>query len=213
MIKYPECMNKMNNSGDTPLHLIVFYGYNDLAKYCLLNNPTLVNLMNDRNNTIMHMCLDNIELFSWILENIKDINFNVINSDGITILNHIINNNYEIKNIEIILNSLNDDDFKKIQKIPRNNPPLINSIVKNKDNVTNYLLSKKFDPNIMTSDFISPLITAISLNKQNIAEKLIENGANVNYAGPENNNNPINYCILQNNTFSSPIVMYCEYFD
>lgn len=75
--------NKQNNDGETPLHLAVKYGLNEIIGILLAREPD-VNMQNNYGNTALHLAVD-VSLLSCIL--LIDItNLSLQNRDGETVL-------------------------------------------------------------------------------------------------------------------------------
>lgn len=176
-----------NQYGDTPLHIAAKYGYNDIIKTILKNNNEMILLENNDGETLLHLVYDNGMLLNWIINNIKDVNLDKVdnNNNSILLLNidksKSINDKY-YKNIKLLL-----DNGASINT-PKKIPPLSYASHMGKEHIVSYFMTHKnngMDVDVKDNKYLTPLIRAINSSNFKIAKILIDNGADINYVGPE----------------------------
>jgi ankyrin repeat protein len=189
--KFPNYFKFGNQEGNTPIHLLAQYGYNDLLKECIKNEPELGILLNNNNENILFMTYENKPLFEWLLKNaIYDIN--VMNDDGLTLLIKIIidKDNKLLKKI-VDMKNINLD-------IPKQSPPINGLIMSNNLEGVKLLLYKGANSNIIDSQTKTPLIYSVLKKNKEMCELLLKYGANVNYVGIDKSFNPLTVSLTKN---------------
>lgn len=192
----PKLLKKSNSDGNSCAHLLALYGHVINLKYCLKNNPELAFLTNNKDETILHLSFDNNKLFRWLLLNIN-LNVDAMTNSGLTPLTF---------NIQKTKNK-NDEYFENIKllikknanmSLPKKNPPLCLACELEKEFIVEYFIKNKNLIDCKNALYLTPLI--ISIQKQNvpITRLLLENNADINYCGPEGDQNPIIIAIKNN---------------
>ena len=189
---YPESLEKMDDNGNTAIHILAIYGYIDLLKHCLKNNNNYANLSNSKNESVLHMFAKSKQasIFDWIIKNISNIDINKVSNYGETALTLLIDNNDNINNLLL---------KKPDLTVPKRNPPLIKAIESGNIKTINKLLKHDADVNIISSDFKTPLIVAVEKSYDDIVDKLIKLGANIDYQGAEGDDNLVNIGLYNKN--------------
>lgn len=181
-----------NIDGNTPLHIAGQYKYDDLIKIILKRDPNLASLLNNNGENILFLVNDNPSLFKWIIKN-TDIKLDNIDNNGNTLLLLNIaksNNNSDkyFRNIKLLV-----DNGVSIN-IPNKIPPLSYASHMGKSHIVTYFMTIKnkgidVDINIKDRKYLTPLIRAVHNSNYDIAKILVKNGADINYSGPEGDNN------------------------
>ncbi len=191
--KYPESLEKMDDNGNTAIHILAIYGYIDLLKHCLKTNNKYANLSNSKNESVLHIFAKDKQgssIFDWIIKNISNIDINKVSNYDETALTLLIDNNDDIDNL-----LLKNPDLS----VPKRNPPLIKAIESGNIKTINKLLKHGADVNIISSDFKTPLIVSVEKNYNDIVDKLIKLGANIDYQGAEGDDNLVNIGLYNKN--------------
>lgn len=198
----PKSLNTGDKDGNTPFHLLALYGYYDtLTK--LLKNPKskeTASLLNDSNQNLLHLTYDNNKLFKWLINN-TNININKTDEHDNTPLLLNINKTDSIKDtyfdniVELLKHMV---DINKNTQIPALNY----AVSSDKNHVVKYFLKLKESGNninvdIKDTNHLTPLNIAFGNNNSKLAKLLIKNGADVNYSGPEGDNNAMMRIIIQ----------------
>lgn len=187
-----------NDIGDTTLHILAKYNHIQTIKKIITKYPMLINTTNISNETISHILFNNIEFITWALQQ-PDININIIDDTNNTILTKNIQesqrkNDSSYSIIKLLLK------HKVDLTIPQINPPLILCATTNKLHITKSLIKHGANPNITNTNYITPLISSITHNNDNITNYLLTlPNIDINYSGPLNTNNPLIIAITNNN--------------
>lgn len=189
-----------NDDGNTPIHLLALYGYTNQLKKCLSVDITLANLINNNNDNVANLLYNDIDLISFIIRESKS-------------LDHI-NKNVIIKNIEEsqkcddnnynIIKLLLDYDFNYINNFES---LLTYSAQNNKNHICELLIKYGYDVNKKDELYLTPFIYAVIEENCDLMKILINNGANINYNGPNNDNNVLIYSINNNNNEQIDILL------
>ena len=189
--EYPNYFKFSNEDGDTPIHLLAKYGYNDLIKECVKIDKNISLLINNNNENLLFLTFDNKPLFNWLLDH-SNYDINIMNEYGYTIL------------IKTIMEKDNDL-LNKIIKIPNinlNNPttsPPLNGLILSKNiKGIDMLLKHGANPNVIDSQLKTPLIYSVLIKNIDICKKLIEYGADVNFVGIDKIYNPLTISLIKN---------------
>ena len=190
-------LSKSNDDGFNAYHIMAKYGYNDLLLKSIGKDNEIINLIDINGNTILHYLVENKNnYFESIINDNNDINYNIVNNNGDTILTKCISlasDNNEIDNHDDIY-------FNRIKLLltkdidlnhPKNNYPLIKSIIENKEDIAKLLIDSNADVNIKDDDYLTPFLLAIYNNSDSLANFLINKNVDINYVGPEGDNNPL----------------------
>ena len=193
-----------NTSGNTGAHLLAINGWYDILIEVVTKKPKFLGLKNNEDMFVYNFVVQDIDIFEKVL-NIMKINemekyLNYEPRFGKTLLLNVINEMEEkdekkYKMLDLLIK--NNIDFT----IPKKSQPLLFCILLNKKNTCLYLLKnvKNLDVNLLTDRQITPLIVSLTEEHYDIALKLIDMGADINYAGPENEYAPLNICIKKGN--------------
>ena len=93
-------LNRNNKDGLNSYHIMAKYGYSDILKRSIINDKESINLSDINNNTILHCLADNKDdSFEWFTANVKNIDYNIVNDDGDTVLTKCIKSTKKSKDI------------------------------------------------------------------------------------------------------------------
>jgi ankyrin repeat protein len=185
-----ELSNKSDLAGDSIAHTAIVYQKYGLMRMILKNNPNVINLVNDKNETPLHRIMD-YGMLKHILDNYPKTNLDTISHDGRTpLLNymyyyHTQKHKKYIKSIELLLEKGCNAN------IPKSNPPLFETARLGNLEIGKMLIDNGANPNVQNSRYETPLIGAIGNKHQDMVSFLLTNGANVNYTIPEGTYNPL----------------------
>ena len=197
--KYPELYYLSNKYGDNCAFILLKYGWIKIFKFYLKKYIDVLDFINNDGNSILQLCLDKKKLFRYLIDNLLDSQrdiLNNINNEGKTILLEAIDLYYS-KNIDI--NFLEYIISKVNLNIPKENPPLLYSIILRLEDVADLLLKYGAEPNINNNKGITPLMISIKNDLLITSEKLINKKANINAQDHELKNSPVNIAILKKN--------------
>jgi ankyrin repeat protein len=175
-----------DEDGNTGAHLLAQNGWDDLLLTIASKYPDFLILKNNEDKLVINFLISRNEILNKIFKLIQKKHLNYVRSDNKTFLIDLIDNDK--------ISLLTDKELN--WSIPKEQPPLIYMIEQNKIDLCLKLLEKlDLDVNIFSLFQKTPLIMAVTKNETLLVKKLIENGANVNYGGPENTYIPINIAI------------------
>lgn len=186
-----------DNDGNTGAHLLAIGGWYNILIDVVNREYAFLKIKNNDDYYIFNIVSHQFKIFKQIIKIMKKNNIvnllNFIRSDKKALIHDLIQND-NIKCIKFL--KLNDAiDFNLHSDIP----PLILAILnQNRDIVYFLLKDENIDVNIRSKSQATPLIVAINYNLYDIAIKLINLGADVNYGGPENKLLPLNLCFKYN---------------
>jgi ankyrin repeat protein len=189
-------LTKSNNDGNTPIHLLALYGYTDTLKKCIDYNDEFIALVNNNGETISNILYDDYELVKLIVT--KYPNYN-------TIIDDVNSENILTKNI--IKTNENDTYFKIIKLLIKfqkaginsyNDSFLCLSIREKKLIVSKLLIDTDYDVNKKDISYFTPFLYAIKDKNYDLVLELIKKGVDINYNGPEGDQNPLIWSILNN---------------
>lgn len=192
---------KGNDEGDTPIHLLAKYNYTELLLKCIDHNLEFLNLLNDNNETIVNILYGDYKFIKHVV-NVCDNNIIIDDKDGHNIITkniddveYIGDKNYKI--IKLLLDKHKQFVFDYDDSL------LGYAIECDKMDIVDLLISYGYDVNKQDKDFITPFIHSIIHKKHDIAKLLIKDyKIDINYSGPENNNNPLVHALLNNDIIS-----------
>ena len=189
--EYPNYFKFSNDDGDTPIHLLGKYGYDDLLKECVKIDKNIGLLLNNNNENILFLTFDNKPLFNWLLNNLN-YDINITNEQGYTILiKTIIEKDNKLLNKIIKLPNI-------ILDKPTTSPPLNSLILSKNIKGIESLLKYGANPNIIDSQLKTPLIYSVLIKNIDICKKLIEYGADVNFTGIDKIYSPLTISLIKN---------------
>lgn len=202
-----------DDNNNSVLHLCILFNSYEVLFYLLENFPELSTLQNKNGQTFLHLMfrsslsshIDLDKLFT-ILNNI-DI-YNILDNDNLSILHYIISSytdHLEAKNknstLELITKIFKYCDITKFYKVPiliyvlYITPcyELVEVLIKLSSENHRQTINQKDDK------LLSPLLVAINICALDIIKLLLDNDADINYAGSNDSHLPINIGIKQNN--------------
>ena len=192
MIQYVNDLFIINNKYYYLLHFFLDINEYNIVKW-LLNLPNiLVNCQNIKNETPLHIAIDDvnidIDIIKLLLNN-KDINVNIIDNNGGNTPLHIA----VFENVNIINLLLNDKNINaNIQNYDNETPLHLAFKVRDNEDIINLLIDNiKIDVNIINGIGETPLHIACNLKKYDIIKKLINK---IDYNN-ENNKDVLYYVI------------------
>ncbi len=183
----PDLFALPGENNNTPLHILAKYHHHKLLRKCLPNVSEYIGLTNNYHETVLHL-VDSNKLLIWILENVKNSPINTPDNESHTILTHAINNSKTINDkymsrIKMLLRYAPDLDK------PR--PALVYAALKNRSHIVTLLLDAGANPNQMDDAYLTALLYSIHNQAYDTSEQLLDAGADINYAGPNGEFNPM----------------------
>jgi ankyrin repeat protein len=173
-----------NNANETPIHLLAKYGMYPMLKQCLEYDDSFVNLVNENNENLLFYCVDNFDMFKWILNN-TNCDTLCLNNNNETILTILINLN-QIEFVQTLLPYYNNINF------PTLSSPLTIATINNNEKMVSILLKNKANPNIIDKYGKSALIySVLNKNINNVKQLLKIKNLNINYSGIDGTYNPL----------------------
>lgn len=211
---YPDSLKKIDNHGNSAIHLMLMYNNISLLKISLLADDSYLNTPNFYNETILHMICQNKtgnDLLEWIFHKLKLINnnINLVSNNDQTPLTESISkcktvNDEFYKNIVTLLHNHDNKTITLDFSVPVKMPPLI-CVIKNssdskcKYKLINMLIKSGADVNVKNNNYKTPLIYSVQNNLDDITKLLIKHKADINFHGVEGDENVLNLSILQRN--------------
>ncbi|AYV76865.1 MAG: ankyrin repeat protein [Barrevirus sp.] len=191
--EYKEALEKSNDEGDTPVHLLAKYGYTDLLYDCINEYPDFLNLLNNSGENIVNILYDDYDFIKYVVDiNIDNDPFIITDSNNDNVWTKCLDKTESEK----------DKYYKIIKLLLDNNYEIPNyllseSIKDKKDHLTNLLLdySNKESINDKDKNFLTPFIYACKNRDYKLMSKLIGLGADINYSGPEGDQNPMIFAL------------------
>lgn len=188
-----KIINQPNIDGDTVAHIAARFGNLDLFNYILELNPDILYSSNRLSYTPLHYLVDDHKLIKQIAKKLK-IKDHYLN-DAYTLIEYYVYSNH-IPMIKFLLNNLEID--KRENYIAFSTIKSDNS-TEDKLEILDILAKHQFDFNKLDNLFLSLLIVATTQNNYRVVEFLLDHGADINYYGPENNDNPLIIAIRNSN--------------
>lgn len=189
----PELLETKNTDGNTAIHILAMSGYLNLLKKCLIKNNDFINLVNNRNETILHILFNDNDFLEWCVKNIKKIDFDILDNNGTTVLMKNIDTN-NIKNIKLLIkNNININ-------YPESFTPLYYALDKNNSNIALLLIENNANVSLKTYKYFTTLMEAVYRNMYEVVDKILQKDITLlNYRGAESDINLILLCIKNNN--------------
>lgn len=217
--KYIDSFNK-------PIHYLAYHKQNKIIKQINLSifKDQLWEL-NGEGDTIVHIAskTNNIDLFNYAINTNIDIIY-IKNKLGMTPLFYFLHNHKIIKQIvctHAIIDHFVCCNYTLLDYyIQKNNVPMIlyladtlmfneNSMIlftildsqmdtPTKIKLLKNLISHGININLLNNKFLSLLIISVTKKQYNITKFLLKNGADINYYGPENLENPLTIAFHNN---------------
>lgn len=168
------------------LHYLAMNKETQILKKLLLRNLQSIFYLNVRDENVINILYDDLNMVLWILKTyprseIENI-FNNISYDQETVLTKNIKDtqNKNDLNYEIIKNIINFIDLNQ----PMNNPPLILIAKENKNHLLElFYYQKALNIEIKDQQFKTGLIWALENNNMESIKFFLDKGANINYTG------------------------------
>jgi ankyrin repeat protein len=200
---------KSDENGNTGSHLLAINGWDSILLDTVKSAPHFLTLKNDEDKIIINYLIDRITVLKNIIALMEKYDYydyiNDVRDDNRTFLIDLIDSidddNIDDNKFELLL----EEKFNWSE--PKDNPPLIHIIDKNKINLCLKLLDEleksnvdvDVDINIVSTFYISPLIIAVINNKYDVIKKLIRLDADVNYSGKQDSTIPLNIALKNRN--------------
>ena len=186
-----EFSSQTNTEGDNLCHIAAKLNNIDLFDFMTAHNLDIIYETNNLNLTPLYYLIQNnnfIEKFAkkyhirdhWISPEYTLLDYYILESDYVTVSNLLKYVSYGPHNIFTIIESDKNNTSNKIKFL---------QLFVNKNNIN------KIDK----QSFLSPLIVATYTNDYDLVKFLLENGADPNYFGPENTDNPLMIAIYNEN--------------
>ncbi len=196
ILKYPELFYVSNSEGDTCAHLLAKYGHYDILKSMLPKFPEVIHFINKNGDSLLDLTLKEPTIMNFLINLIDPEYFKDMDATKIASLKSMIEliKLNDGKDIYLhMINKLLSKGFQLNQPIPYY--PLIIASKFDKADVVDSLLKNGANPNIKDIGELSPLIKAVEHKSYDSVKLLLENGADINYAGPEGDHLPLNIAI------------------
>ena len=199
-------LEKSNDDGDTPIHLLASYGYIDLLKTCITKYPDFLNLLNNNNENIVNILYDDLDFIKFSSKYDSDI---IDDSYGQNVMTKNIEKCASQKDkyykiIKILLKKHKYNKNKNNNK-DKDNSLLCDVIKLNRPYLTNLFIDHRlpsvesnFDINTKDRSYLTPFLYAVKNKDYKLMELLIKKGADINYNGPEGDYNPMIFAIENN---------------
>jgi len=180
-----------NNEGDTICHIAAKLNNIELLNFSIKIDSNIIYYKNKLECTPLYYIAQNDKLIKNIVKSIEIFDHH-LNNEYTLVEYYILTNNFSM--VIFILNNIT------INKLTNE---AIFTVIRS-DNTTDFkiklldiFIEHGIDINILNNKFLSPLIVSIYQKEYEITKILLENGANPNYYGPENNDHPLTISIAQ----------------
>lgn len=208
ILKYPELFYVANSEGDTCAHLLAKYGYYDILKTLVQKFPEVIHFINKNGDSLLDLTLKEPQIMNFIINLIDPEYFKDMDATKIASLKSMIeliklNNGKDI--YLHMINKLLSKGFQLNQPLPYY--PLIVASKFDKPDVIDSLLKHGADPNIRDINELSPLIRAVENKSYESVKLLLENNADINYAGPEGDHLPLNIAFNNRDNYMVDILL------
>jgi ankyrin repeat protein len=196
-----EIINIPNIEGDTVCHIAAKLKNIDLLTLSIDTNPKIIYEKNKLFCTPLFYLVSDNKLIRQIIKTIE-------------MDDHYLNNEYTILEYYILTKNFTMMEFifKNIKHNKFTNEALFTII--QSDNITEFKLRAlkifkeySIDLNSRNNLLLSPLVVSIYQKEYEITEFLLENGADINYYGPENNDHLLTIAIKDNNAPTMELLM------
>lgn len=189
---------KGDKNGNTPLHLLSQYGFNETLKKICKKTKSYHNLLNNKNETFVHN-ISCPKTINHIIDYIDSSVWNIVDNFGNTILLQIINK-CETENDEYwnLLIKILDNPHVNLN-IPERNSPIIFSIMQNKWFIVEYLIKRGANINTFNIKYQSVLYLLSYYKKYEIIEKILKNSDDT-LIGNDGKYNPLFIAVLNNDS-------------
>ena len=185
-----ELILQLNAEGDTICHIAAKMNNQDLILMIIRLNLDLIYWVNKLKFTPLYYMLTYSDLIKDIIHRYKIRDCFVCDNCTLTQY-YILNNDVDMALFiidNIMLNSISKNAlFSIIQSDFETNTKII---------LLKLMLEKNIDVNSLNIRLLSPLIIAVYQHDYDIVKFLLKSGANPNYFGPENNENPLKLVII-----------------
>lgn len=188
-----EIIAQKNNEDDTICHIAAKLNNIDLFNFVIDINPEIIYYQNKLSYTPLYYLVKNHELIKQIIGSVE-IDDHYLGNEYTLLEYYVLDKNPEL--VSFLLNNI------KINKLSAKTLfTIIQSENSNHDKIKliKMLIDHHIDINTLNHQYLSPLIVAIYQKEYSIIKFLLESGANPNYYGPENNNNPLVIAINKSN--------------
>lgn len=205
-----EILIKSNNEGNSCIHLLAIYGYTQLLEKCINSNENFIYLMNDNNESILNILYNDFNFIKLILKN---------HSNNNLIIDDVNGENVLTKNI-LESNKNNDLNFKIVKLLLKYQKKYIDeyydsflcfSIRENKNHITDLFIKNNYDVNKKDTSFYTPFLYTVKNRLYDLAVELIEHNADINYVGPEGDQNPLIWSIINDDEIMINILLEYDF--
>jgi ankyrin repeat protein len=212
LLKYPELFYVANSEGDTCAHLLTKYSHYDILKKLLPKFPEAIHFLNKNGDNLLDLTIKEPQIMSWLINLLEPEYFTDMDASKIESLKSMIELIKLNKGQDLYLHLINKLLSKGYQlNIPSPYLPLVVASKLNRTAVTETFLKAGANPNIKDAFEMTPLIKAVENSSYESVKKLLEYGANINYAGPEGDNLPINFALENKDTEMVEILLNKKY--
>jgi len=194
----PLILSMSGADGNSSIHLLATYGHTELLTKTLEHHPDYLNLINNAGDTVINILYQNYDMIHWILDNVKPTNIIKDNQAGQNIINKNITKSSDINSIGYrIIKLLCDTHLDEIKQHPGSFACMAAEL----DNlpILQLLINNKYDINRKDQQYLTPFIYAVQNNNLETAKIIIDAGCDINYSGPEGDQNSMIYSIIHKN--------------
>lgn len=200
-----------NTDGDTVCHIAAKLKNMDLFHICIQISPEIIYELNLLHYAPLYYLIEDIFLVKQIVNHYRTMKTNIhdhlISKNCSLIEYYLIHNflqfaDYLLSNFDIN-HHINLALFTIIQS---------NQTQKNKIEAIKILLKyhTSININVLNQEMFNPLITSLHHKNYQVANFLLDHGANTNYYGPENSDHPLSLAIIANETTTINLLLKNE---
>lgn len=201
LVKYPELIFVSNENGDTCVHLLAKYKWDDILKKVLTKYPEAIKLINNDGKSLMHLMITEPTIMNWLINSLPKEYFEEMTEEKVHTLSSMVELIKRNKGIDIYYETVKQLLAKGFQVTDgpvfaassMNKPEILNLLIHNPG--TGHAINLA---NIKDAGELTPIIYAVRNRAYDSVKVLLENGADINYGGPEGDELPINLAIQNN---------------
>lgn len=206
-----KIINIPNTENNTIAHIAAILNNTKLLKFIVEIDPKIIYTINNLGRSVLYYVVSDTNLIKYIVKNY------VIEDHYIYIQNYTLIEYYILsKNIDMVaflldnikINTLTNSALFTTIQLSSDGDSVVTEETDHTQNfdlgqykldILNILLMHGVDINSLNEEFLSPLIISVATNSYQISKFLLKNGANINYSGPENDQNPLSTAIKNSN--------------
>ena len=204
-------INIPNTENNTIAHIAAVLNNTELLKFIIDIDPKIIYSINNLGRSVLYYVVTDLDLIKDIVKK-YDISDHYLDVNNYTLIEYyILSKNMDmlsflLNNIEIntLINSalfttiqLESDDTNSVAEEINHGGNF--DLTQYKLDILNILLRHGADIDSLNEEFLSPVIISVVINSYPICKFLLQNGADINYSGPENDQNPLSISIKKSN--------------